>query len=84
MRISKFYMLTCKNIFGVQEGRSGRESPESGSLYSDYESGQHYEQEQEQEQHLTSVLDRLQYTLHCTVYSVRCTLLTTLVLACFR
>ena len=31
----------------VQERRgvSGRESPESGSLYSDYESGQQYEQE---------------------------------------
>lgn len=35
-----------------KEGRSGRESPESGSLYSDYESGQQYEQEQ----HLTSDL----------------------------
>ena len=25
------------------KGRAGRESPESGSLYSDYESGQQYE-----------------------------------------
>ena len=31
------------NLGRSQTNRAGRESPESGSLYSDYESGQQYE-----------------------------------------